>query len=104
MLKGIRHLGFVNGAQKLPLFIPLVLDVLHASQFLETLFIDTCCILLDTRYPCTVAILANLRRLRVTSDAVSEILHLIERERDMEGCVGLGTQVVVYQPAPKRMG
>ena len=104
MLKGIRHLGFVDGAQQLPLFIPSVLDVLQASPFLETLFVDTCCIRSDSRYLCTVAILPNLRRLRVTSDAVSEILHLIERERDMEGCVGVGTHIVVYQPATRRMG
>ena len=42
------------------------------------LSIETCCILPDPRYVCTVATLPNLRRLRVTSDAVSKVLHLID--------------------------
>ena len=74
---GLKHLEFANGAQTLPLFIPLILDVLQASPLLETLFIETCCILPDPRYVCTVATLLNLRRLRVTSGAVSKVLHLI---------------------------
>ena len=78
MFKDLRHLEFINGAQTLPLFIPLILDVLHASPLLNTLLIDTCCILPDPRYVCTVATLPNLRRLRVTSDAVSKLLHLID--------------------------
>ena len=78
MFKGLKHLEFANGAQTLPLFIPLILDVLQASPLLETLFIETCCVLPDPRYVCTVATLPNLRRLRVTSDAVSKVLHLID--------------------------
>ena len=78
MFKGLRHLEFINGAQTLPLFIPLILDVLHASPLLETLSIDNCCILPDPRYVCTVAPLHNLRRLRTTSDVVSNFLHLID--------------------------
>ena len=78
MFKGLRHLEFINGVQTLPLFIPLILDVLHSSPLLETLFIESCCNLSDTRYACHVASLPNLRRLRVTSDAVSKFLHLID--------------------------
>ncbi|KAF9647724.1 hypothetical protein BDM02DRAFT_3129556 [Thelephora ganbajun] len=78
MFKGLRHLEFVNGVQTLPLFIPLVLDVIHASPLLETLSIETCCILPDPRYVCTVAPLPNLQRLRATSDAVSKFLHFID--------------------------
>lgn len=78
MFKGLRHLEFITGAQTLPLFIPLVLDALQASPLLETLFIENCCVLPDPRYLCAIAALPNLRRLRVTSDAVSKILHLID--------------------------
>ena len=78
MFKGLRHLEFINGAQTLPLFIPLILDVLHASPLLETLSIDNCCIIPDPRYVCTVAPLHHLRRLRATSDVVSNFLHLID--------------------------
>ena len=35
------------------------------------------CILPDSRYVCTATTLPDLRRLRVTSDAVSKVLHLI---------------------------
>ena len=78
MFKGLRHLEFINGAQTLPLFIPLILDVLQASPSLETLSVENGCILPDPRYVCAVASLPNLRRLRVTSDAVLKILHLID--------------------------
>ena len=78
MFKGLRHLEFINGVQTLPLFIPLVLDILHESPLLETLLIENCCALSDPRYLCTVATMHNLRRLRVTSDAVSNFLHLID--------------------------
>ena len=74
MLKDFRHLGFMDGTQTLLLFIPLVLDVLRASPFPETLFIDTFCILPDPRYLCTIATLPNLHQLHLTSDAVLEIL------------------------------
>lgn len=78
MFKGLRHLEFINGVQTLPLFIPLVLDILHESPLLETLSIENCCTLADPRYVCTVAPMHNLRRLRATSDAVSSFLHLID--------------------------
>ena len=78
MFQGLRHLEFINGAQTLPLFVPLVLDVLLTSPLLETLFIENCCVLPDARYLCNIAPLPNLRWLRVTSDAVSKILHLID--------------------------
>ena len=77
MFKGLRHLEFTNGVRTLPLFIPLVLEILHESPLLETLTIENCCTLPDPRYSCTVAPLPNLRRLRATSDAVSNFLHLI---------------------------
>ena len=77
MFKSPKHLEFANGAQTLLLFIPLILDVLQASPLVEMLFIETCCILPDPRYVCTATTLPNLRRLRVTSDAVSNVLHLI---------------------------
>ena len=77
MFKGLRHPGFMDGAQKLPLFIPLVLDVLQASPFLKTLFIDTCCILPNPRHLCTVTTLPNLWRLHVTSNPVPDILRLM---------------------------
>jgi hypothetical protein len=78
MFNGLRHLEFIDGVQTLPLFIPLVLDVLQASPLLETLSIENHCVLPDPRYVCAVAPLPNLRRLRVASDAVSTILHLID--------------------------
>lgn len=78
MFKDLRHLEFINGVKTLPLFIPLILDILHESPMLETLSIENCCILPDPRYVCTVAPLLNLRRLRATSDAVSNFLHLID--------------------------
>ena len=78
MFKGLRRLEFADGAQTLPLFIPLILDVLQASPLLETLFIETCCTLPDPRYVCTVATLPSLRRLRVTSETVSKVLHLTD--------------------------
>jgi len=78
MFKGLRHLEFINGVQTLPLFVPLILDILQGSPLLETLSIENCCILPDTRYVCTVAPLPHLRRLRVTSDAVSSFIHLID--------------------------
>jgi len=78
MFKGLRHLEFTNGVHTLPLFIPLVLDILHESPLLETLTIENCCTLPDPRYACTVAPLSNLRRLRAISDAVSNFLHLID--------------------------
>ena len=71
MFKGLKHLEFADGAQTLPLFIPLILGVLQASPLLEMLFIRICCILPDLRYVYTVATLPNLRLLRVTSDAFS---------------------------------
>ena len=76
--KGLRHLEFINGVQTLPLFIPLILDILYESPLLETLSIENCCTLSDHRYVCTVAPMHNLRRLRVTSDAVSKFLHFID--------------------------
>jgi hypothetical protein len=73
MFKGLRHLEFINGVQTLPLFIPLILDVLHASPLLETLSIENCCVLPDPD-TCVPSLLChNLRRLRATSDAVSKI-------------------------------
>ena len=78
MFQGLTHLEFLDGVQTLPLFIPLVLDVIHASPLLETLSIESRCILSDPRYVCNVAPLPNLRRLRVASDAVSQFLHLID--------------------------
>ena len=68
--QGFKHLEFMGGVQTSPLFIPLILDVLQASPLLETLFIETCCTLPDHRYVYNVAILPNLRWLRLTSDAV----------------------------------
>ena len=76
--RGLRHLEFINGVQTLPLFIPLILDILHESPSLETLSIENCCVLPDPRYVCAVAPLRNLRRLRATSDAVSKFLHFID--------------------------
>ena len=78
MFGGLRNLDFIHGVQTLPLFVPLVLDVLQASPLLETLSIESCCDLPDPRYLCAVAALPNLRRLRVTSDAISKVLHLID--------------------------
>jgi len=78
MFKGIKHLEFTNGVHTLPLFMPLVLEILHESPLLETLAIENCCTLPDPRYVCTVAPLPNLHRLRATSDAVSNFLHLID--------------------------
>ena len=78
MFKGLRHLEFINGVETLPLFIPLILDVLHASPLLESLSIESCCNFADDRYASNVASLHSLRRLRVTSDAVSKFLHLID--------------------------
>ena len=77
IVRGSQHLKFVDGAHTLPLLIPLILDVLQASPFLET-FADTCSIPSDPRHVCTVATLPNLRHLRVTSDVVPELLHLID--------------------------
>jgi hypothetical protein len=71
MFKGLRHLEFISGVQTLPLFVPLILDVLHVSPLLETLFVETCCVLPGHRYMCTVATLPNLRQLRTTLDVVS---------------------------------
>ena len=78
MFRGLRHLEFIRGVQTLPSFVPLVLDTLQASPLLETLSIENYCILPDSRYTCAVAALPNLRRLRVTSDAISKILHFID--------------------------
>ena len=78
MFRDLRHLEFVNGALTLPVFVPLILDVLQASPLLETLSIENSCVLPDARYVCTVAPLPNLRWLRVTEDAVSKVLHLID--------------------------
>ena len=78
MFKNLRNLEFTSGVQTLPLFIPLVLEILHESPLLERLTIENCCTLPDPRYACTVVPLSNLRRLRATSDAVSNFLHLID--------------------------
>ena len=79
MFNGLKHLEFAGGGvQTFPLFIPWILNVLQASPPPETLFIETCCILPDPQYVCTVATLPNLRSLRVTWDAVSKVLHLVE--------------------------
>ena len=78
MFKDLRHLELINGVQTLPLFIPLVLEVLHESPLLETLSIESYCSPPDNRYKCPVAPLPNLRWLRVASDAVLEFLHLID--------------------------
>ena len=77
MFKGLKHLEFAGGVQTLPFFIPLIPDVLRASPLLEMLFIETCCILPDPRYVCTVTTLPNLQRVRVTWDAVSKVVHLV---------------------------
>ena len=55
MSKGLKHLEFINGAQTLPLFVPLAL-----------VFIETWCILPHPRCACTVTTLPNLRRFRVS--------------------------------------
>ena len=78
IFQGLKRLEFMDGVQTPPLFIPLILDVLHASPLLETLFIETCCTLPDHRYVCNAATLPDLRRLHVISDAVSKLLHLID--------------------------
>ena len=78
VFKDLTHLEFINGVSTLPLFTPLLLDILHESPLLETLSVENCCILPDSRYVCVVAPLRNLRRLRATSDAVSNFLHLID--------------------------
>ena len=59
--------------------ISLILDAFQARPLLEAVFIETCCILPNSRYVCTVATLSNLRRLHMTSDAVSKVQrqHLI---------------------------
>ena len=41
IFQGLRHLEFTDGAQTLPLFIPLILDVHRTSPPLETLFTKT---------------------------------------------------------------
>ena len=78
IFQGLKHLEFMDGAQTLPLFIPLILDVFHVGPLLRTLFIETCCNPPDYRYVCSVAALPNIRRLRVTSDAVSKLFHFID--------------------------
>lgn len=78
MFQGLRHLEFINGIQTLTLFIPLVLDVLHASPLLETLSIESHCVLSDSRHVCDVAPLHSLRQLRLASDAASKFLPLVD--------------------------
>lgn len=78
MFKDLKHLEFSNGVPTLPLFVPLAIDVLQGSPSLETLTIEGYCILSDQQHPCEVAPLPNLRRLRVTSDAIPKVLPLID--------------------------
>ena len=78
VFKGLGHLEFINGAQTMPSFIPLILGVLQTSPLLKRLFIGTCCLLSHPRYVCAIVTLPNLRRLRVTSDAISKIFRLID--------------------------
>lgn len=78
MFKGLRHLEFISEVKTLPLSIPLILDVLHASPLLETLSIEGFCNVSSGRHVCPVAPLPNLQRLHVSSEAVLKFLHLID--------------------------
>lgn len=78
MFKGLTHLEFINGEHNVSLSVPLMLNALHASPLLETLSIESRRLLTDSRYPCNVAPLHRLRRLRMASDAVSKFLHLVD--------------------------
>jgi hypothetical protein len=100
MFKDLRHLEFINGVRLLPLFIPLVLEVLRGSPLLETLSIEG--YTLSDAHERHVVPLPNLGRLRVSSAAVSEFLHLvdlppstnIEIARSFDEVVGTGGNVL----------